>query len=169
MAIVVAASSLAGVGTTAADAPTERLRSAFGLGRSGRIDGRGWLALLIATAVIGVLMLVLTGSPVGRTLPGQVYFAIAVASAAGVFVAVRATGVRESICYWPAPILAGLIGMLVAAISPGFLIPAEYNQLNSIPAWGLARALPLQMAGAGVAVSMWTLRATSGGSPPPRD
>ena len=169
LAMVVAASSLAGVGDAAEATVAARLRGVFGLERAELAKGRGWLALLITIAVIGVLMMVLTGSPVGRTQPGQVYFAVAVACAAGVFIATRLSGVHEPIWYWPAPILAGLIGMLVAVINPGFLVPVEYNQLNSIPAWGLARALPMQMVGVGVAVSMWTLRATSGGSPHPRD
>jgi hypothetical protein len=140
------------------------LRRTFGLDASRHERSRGILALAVTTIVTAFLTHLLSGPTVGKTFAGQVSFAVAVASALGVVIAARLVDVRRPIWFWPAPILAGLIGMLVAAFKPDLMIPAEYNQLNSIPAWGLARPLPIQMVGLGVAVTLWTLRATSGGA-----
>ncbi len=139
----------------------QEFRRTVGLHLTGRSRINGVLALLLSTLVIGVLMLILTGQATsGQTLRGQVYFAVAVASACGTFVGCRVLRVTEPIWYWPAPILAGLIGVLVATIRPGLLLPAAYAHLNSIPAWGLARALPIEMVGVGVAACLWALRAS---------
>ena len=127
---------------------------------------QGPVALLTTTVVICVLMLSLTGSVVGHTLRGQVYFAVTVASAAGVFAATRVVSVRSPIWYWPAPILAGLLGMLIAAFKPDLMLPAGYDELNSIPAWGLARPLPVEMVGVGVVVALWTVRGIAAGARP---
>ena len=78
----------------------------------------------------------------------------------GTFAACRVLRVTEPIWYCRAPILAGLIGVLVATIRPALLLPAAYAHLNSIPAWGLARPLPIEMVGVGVAVCLWALRAS---------
>jgi hypothetical protein len=128
------------------------------LGRTARKNGL--LALLLGVLITGVLMLILTGpAAAGQTLRGQVYFAVAVSSACGAFVAYRVVRVTDPIWYWPAPILAGLLGVLLAAARPALMLPAAYTHLNSIPAWGLARALPIEMVGVGVAASLWALRA----------
>jgi hypothetical protein len=119
----------------------------------------GLLALVITGTICGLLMVFLTGPATsGNTLRGQVYFAVAASSAAGVIVARRLTGVVEPIFYWPAPILAGLVGVIVATMRPDLLLPPPYNQLNSIPAWGLARALPAEMAGVGISACWWALQ-----------
>lgn len=152
-------------GSNAASLRT-RVRRAFALDADRKQRVEGLLALLITTAVIGVLMLVLTGPLEAETLRGQVYFAVTVSCALAVFIATRLVRVRHPIWYWPAPIVAGLLGMLVAALNPDILIPAEYRQLNSIAAWGLSRPLPIEMVGVGVAITIWTVRATTGGSQP---
>jgi len=164
VALALGTLSAARVGQEHPTPAATELRRAFGFDLDPRERRDGLLALATTTIVIGILMLALTGPAAGRTLVGQVYFAITVASALGVFAATRLVGVRHPIWFWPAPILAGLIGLVVAALKPGLTIPAEYNQLNSIPAWGLARGLPTQIVGVGITITLWTLRATSGGS-----
>jgi hypothetical protein len=120
--------------------------------------GQGAAALGLATAVAGVLMFVLPGPPGSATLRGQVYFAVAVAFIAGVYAAQRLLGVRDPAWYWPAPLLLGAVGLVVAGVAPGLALPAEYRTFNSIPAWGLARGLPVEMVGVGVLAAMWMIR-----------
>lgn len=166
-AVVMAGAAIAGsfavpvAGGRDAAPGAERIRGVLGLEGEARKPIRGPFALLTTTIVIAVLMLVLTGPAVGHTLRGQVYFAVTVACALGVFVATRLVRTRHPIWYWPAPILAGLVGALVAALKPDLFLPSEYDQLNSIPAWGLVRPLPVEMVGVGVAITLWTLRATA--------
>lgn len=170
MAVAVAASFVAGPPPASAttDSVGQRIRRAFVLDAAAAEKLRGLLALAVTTAVFVVLMLLLTGPAAGKTLAGQVYFAVAIASAVGVFVATRVSPARDSIWYWPAPLLAGLLGTLLAAINPALSIPAEYNQLNSIPAWALVRPLPLQMVSVGVVATLWTLRTIRASSSPAR-
>ncbi len=142
------------------EALEKHLRRVLALDVDARRRANGVMALLLGTLVTGVLMLILTGpATAGETLRGQVYFAVAVSSACGTFLAHRVVSVDEPIWYWPAPILAGLLGVLVAAVRPALLLNG-YNHLNSIPAWGLARPLPIEMVGVGVAASLWALRAS---------
>ena len=138
-----------------------RIQQALGLDTNSRQWREGLIALLVTTAVIGLLMLILTGPAEAQTMRGQVYFAVAVSCFAGVLLATHLVSARQPIWYWPAPILAGLIGMFVAGLNPDIRIPAAYNQLNSIPAWGLARPLPIEMVGLGIAITIWTLRANT--------
>lgn len=122
---------------------------------------RGIAALLLGTIVNLLLVLLLTG-PVGETLVGQVYFAVIVSAALGVTAARRLAPSGATLWFWAAPWLAGLLGMLGAALVPDIMIPEEYNHLNSIPAWGLARPLPLQMSAAGAVVALWMMRGAEG-------
>ena len=138
------------------------VRQSLGLHTPAAQRRDGVIALGVMTIVIGVLMLILTGPATAKTLHGQVYFAAALSSIVGVFIAGRVVRIREPIWFWPAPILAGLLGMLVAALRPDLFVPVAYRELNSIPAWGLARALPLEMVGVGVAVTLWSLRTYHG-------
>ena len=136
----------------------ERIAGALGLG-SGRAERlTGLFALGTSTAVIVILMLFLTGPAEGHTYRGQVYFAVAVASVAGTYAARKITKARDAIWYWPAPLLAGLLGTLAAISKPDLLIPAAYRQLNSIPASGLVRVLPIEMMGVGLVATLWMLR-----------
>lgn len=141
--------------------PRARLRAALGVDPAER--GAGVMALLATTLFAGLLMLLLTGPVIGATLRGQVYFAVAASMALAVFAAHRLFGARHSIWYWPAPLLVGLLGAVIAALKPGLLLPLEYNQLNSIPAWGLVRPLPMEMVGVGITACLWTVRAVTAG------
>lgn len=119
---------------------------------------RGVPALLLATAVAGLVMFVLTGSPTGVTLRLQVYFAVGVGCLAGVYAAERVVGVRDLAWYWLLPILLGIVGVVVAGLGPALRLPPEYRGLNNIPAWGLARGLPVEVVGAGLLATLWLLR-----------
>jgi hypothetical protein len=169
LAVAAGISFVAGpaVGGTS-DSPGQRVRRAFALNASATKRGQGLLSLVVTAVVFVVLMLLLTGPPAGETLAGQVYFAVAIASAVGVFAGTRVSPARDSIWFWPAPLLAGLLGVILAAMKPALGIPAEYNQLNSIPAWALVRPLPLQMVSVGVVASLWALRTIKAGSTPAR-
>lgn len=121
----------------------------------------GALATLTVVAVGGLGIVVLTGSPIGRTYRGQVYFAVILAMVAGVFAATHLTRVRHPVWYWPAPLILGFIGALVAALEPTILLPENYDALDTIPAWGLVRPLPIELAGVGIAATLGMLSRSS--------
>jgi hypothetical protein len=142
-----------------------RVRRSLGLPTTAAQRREGWLALLLVLALFSILMLALTGPAVGRTLRGQVYFAVAAAGVLAVFVTTRLLPARQPLWFWPVPLVAGLLGTLVALLRPGLFLPAAYNHLNMIPAWGLTRPLPLEMVGVGVAACLLTLSAAPSKSP----
>lgn len=136
------------VGTSTAT--TDRLSRGLGLG-NGRTEGRaGAAALLITLVIAGIGLLILTGPVVGQTYRGQVYFAVGVGFLVGAFAATRLTKVQNPIWYWPAPLILGVIGLVVAGIWPAVLLPDEYKQSDTIPAWGPARPLPIELVGVGL-------------------
>lgn len=139
------------------DAADTARRQASGLTAPQAQRRAGLLALLVTTTVAGVAVFVLAGPALGETYRGQVYFAVVLGSFAGVFVAHRLTKVADPLWYWPAPILLGIIGLVVAALKPGLMLPPDCH-LNSIPAWGLSRALPIEMVGVGLVGTLWSLR-----------
>jgi hypothetical protein len=119
----------------------------------------GIIALIVTTAAAAILMLILTGPRVGHTYRGQVYFAVAVAFVLGTLAARRVTGTRSFVWYLPAPLIVGVIGIWVAAVRPA-LGPA-YTYINVVPAWGLARPLPIEMVSVGLVAIILTLRAAN--------
>lgn len=121
----------------------------------------GISALLLSTAVALVLLCILFGPPINNTRHGQVIFATAVAFAVSTTVARKVTEVQSPIFYWPAPLLVGLIGCLVAAVNPALLIPTTHQQLDSLPAWGVTRPLPVQMISIGMIAVLVTLRTST--------
>lgn len=111
---------------------------------------RGWLVLLI-TAAAGALAMHLLCGPAGAwTLRGQVYFAVGVGLFTGVFVARQCYAVHDPRWFIGAPLLLGILGLLVAALRPALNLPPELAHLDTIPAWALARPLPLEMVGVGL-------------------
>jgi hypothetical protein len=134
-------------------------RAALGLDASAQEVRSGLLGLLIGTAVAGVLLFILAGPPVEHTYRGQVFFSTAVACAAAVFVVRYVTHLHRPVWFWPVPILVGALGLLLAAWDPVLADP--YQNINVIPAWrGLARPLPIEMVGVGIAATVFALRAT---------
>lgn len=128
-----------------------------GRGQSGTNVGSGIVALIVAAAAAAALLFVLTGPRLGHTYRGQVYFAVAVAFAVGVLIARRVTAVRAYIWYLPAPIIVGIVGVLLATAKPA--LGAGYENINVIPAWGLVRPLPIQMVSVGLLAVTLTSRA----------
>jgi hypothetical protein len=133
-------------GEEGASRPGEAPRAAAGAG-----------ALLIAAGVAVAAMVYLMGPNLADTRRGQVYFAVGVGFALGVYVARKVVKVETRLWYWPAPLVAGVVSAVVAAISPTLLIPEGYREINTIPAWGPVRALPIEMVGVGLLISMWML------------
>ncbi|MBN2448425.1 MAG: hypothetical protein JXO22_16985 [Phycisphaerae bacterium] len=121
----------------------------------------GCAALAITVIVAGVCMWVLMGPAVGDTHRGQVYFATLVGFFAGAMAAQHVVGVRHPVWYWLAPFVAGLIGVIVAGLQPGLMIPDTYAQVNSIPAWWLVRPLPIEMVSVGLLAVVWSHAADS--------
>lgn len=143
------------------------LRRAFALGASPD-ERRRRLAALVATVVVaGVATLILMGPPLAATYRGQVYFAVGIGLFAGVFVARRVMKASELTWFWLAPFLLGIVGLLVAGLRPYLMLPPEYQHINVIPAWGLARALPVEMVGVGLVGAFWMLRGPPEAAPGP--
>jgi hypothetical protein len=116
----------------------------------------GFLALLITVGLASVLISVLMGPTLGKTRQGQVFFAVAVGFWLAVFAARQITKVQRAGWFWPAPVIVGLIGTIVAALRPGF--PPPYDQNNINPAWNLVRPLPVEMVSVGLLGILWHFR-----------
>lgn len=132
------------------------LAAAMGLTRSQVERNKGYLALLCCVAVATILLVLLSGPRTEHVRGGQVYFSVALAMVGGIYAAHQLTGVGDFCFYWPAPFLVGVVGVAFAAIWPA--LPAPYAHLNNIPAWGPARALPIEMIGMGLFAVHWTVR-----------
>lgn len=124
-------------------------------GRGETLAG-GAAALAIAVGACVVLVILLTGPAASITRRGQVYFALAVGAFVGTLAGRTATGVRSLAWYWPVCILAPLLGVALAAANPQLAAP--YQNLNSIPSSGLARALPLEFVAVAFVGTLWSLR-----------
>ena len=143
--------------------PVVRSSTSHELSAPSRRDGL--MGLLLTTLIAGASALVLTGAPLAHTRRGQVYFALLVGFLAAVFVTSRV--VRSSTSHlpgtptpawcWPAPFLLGVIGLVVAGVSPGLMLRPGYERLDTIPAWALARPLPVEMIGVGLVGVLWLL------------
>jgi hypothetical protein len=137
---------------------TALVRRALGLDapRDERLRALG--AVLIATIVAGLAVLLMMGPPVATTYRGQVYFAVGVGAFAGVFAAGYVVKAYHGLWAWWVPFVLGIVGLLAAALRPALALPPEYQHLNVIPAWALARALPVEMVGIGLVGALWMLR-----------
>ncbi len=124
-------------------------------GRGETLAG-GAAALAITVGVCVVLVILLAGPAAAITRRGQVYFALAVGAFVGTLAGRTATGVRSLAWYWPACIVAPLLGIALAAANPELAAP--YQNLNSIPSSGLARALPLEFVAVAFVGTLWSLR-----------
>jgi hypothetical protein len=161
--------AVAGAAVTAAALDGSRERVAWGvlLRRTLTLDvpaeqRRSGLAALLATVVVaGLAALILMGPEVAATYRGQVYFAMGVSLFAGVFAAQRLAKTDGLLWAWLAPFLVGIVGLLLAALRPRLMLPPDYQHLNTIPAWNLARALPVEMVGIGLVGALWMLRGTT--------
>jgi len=124
------------------------------------VGGDPRVAALLALAIVVILASVfiskLMGPSLGETYTKQVYFAVAVGFWGAVFIARYLTGVDRPGWLWLAPLLVGLIGVLLAAWRPE--LPAPYRADNSKPAWNLARPLPIEMVSAGLLGILWHFR-----------
>lgn len=110
----------------------------------------------LGVIVILIALILLSGPRIGQALRGQTYFAVAVGSILATLATYQLSRSLNPIWYWPAPLLAGLIGIVVAVFRPA--LPPPYDQLNIIPAWAPVRPLPLEWLAVGVPSSLWMLR-----------
>lgn len=158
---VILLGALAEIGGDAFDPAKRRaaVSKAFGLETTRRNRRDGLLALLTTSAVAAVLITLLMGPRAAHTAQGQVIFAVVGGFAIAVTIARRITGVRESIWYWPAPLVVGVGGLLLAIVKPA--LPGGYDGLDMIPSWALARPLPIQMIATGLAAIILTLRSAA--------
>ncbi|TWT42029.1 hypothetical protein RAS1_31560 [Phycisphaerae bacterium RAS1] len=120
-------------------------------------------AVLLAVVLALGLLLILTGPIAARTLRGQVYFATFVAVGLGALAVRKTMHLHDAAGFWLTPILVGVIGVAAAAIKPDLMIPAGYNHLNMLPAWGPVRPLPIELVSVGWVALGW---ATSGPAEP---
>lgn len=132
------------------------LRQSFAFDAPAAQRKEGLTALLITVLVSGVAIWLLMGPTLNWVYRGQVYFAVGLGFFAGVFAARKMTSVRDPIWFWPAPLLLGIIGLSVAAARPAFSLPPTHL-LDNIPAWALARPLPVEMVGVGLVGALWML------------
>lgn len=116
----------------------------------------GPLTALLVSFVAALAILVLMGPRVAHTYKGQVYFAVFVGFAVGTYAARSVLGRAAPLWYALAPVILGVVGMLIAVMNPR--LPGEFSQLNVIPPNGLARPLPLEIISVGVFAVSWMMR-----------
>ena len=121
--------------------------------------GKGVAALLVTCAVAAIGMMLLTGPRLGETYRQQVLFAVAISFYAGVMIARMTTHAEHLLWYWVAPFVVGVGGLLWAAWKPG--LGGAYANIDIIPAWGVVRALPIEMVGMGLIGVVWALRSSA--------
>ena len=124
--------------------------------RSSKEMSTGLTALVTTVVVAVVLLSILSGPRVGHTYHGQVYFSVAVSFIVGVIVAKRVAETVDMVWFIPAPLIVGVIGIFLAMAKPG--LGESYANINVIPAWGLARPLPIEMVSVGLVAILLTLR-----------
>jgi len=146
-------------GVPASETPGDTLARAFALRVPAAERRQGLSALLTTVVVAAIAVYILAGPGLGATYRGQVYFAVGVGLFAGVFVAQRLVKTRDPLWFWPAPLVLGVVGLIVAGVQPG--LGLQGYALNNLPAWGLSRVLPLEMVGAGLVGALWMLHAPS--------
>jgi hypothetical protein len=117
----------------------------------------GIRATLLTAVVASAAVFLLSGRFLDETYRLQVYFAVWVGIMVGVHAARYVLHVHDPLWYVPVPFVVGVFGLVIAALRPGLLLPAGFHT-DIIPAWGLARALPVEMAGIGLVGSLWILR-----------
>jgi hypothetical protein len=142
-------------------------RTAFALHATAEDRRRGLTALVACALVAGVATLILMGPVAGATHRGQVYFAVGIGLFAGVFVGRRVAKSDDPLWFWPAPFVLGVFGVIAAALNPHLMLPPAYQHINVIPAWGLARGLPVEVVGIGLVGGLWSLRGAVAGAAPP--
>lgn len=118
---------------------------------------QGVAALAITTVIGGIVMFFAPGAAAGWTFRGQAQFAALAGLAAGTYVTGLVVKRPPLVWLWLAPILLGVIGLLGAAADPALGLPAVDKELDIIPAWGLVRALPVELVGVGLVAILWIL------------
>jgi hypothetical protein len=156
-----AVGELAALGRAVGDPAARKaaLRRGLGMDASATELRHGLLAMLVTAAVAGVLLLFLVGPRISWTHWKQVYFAIIVSFLVGAIVARKVTAADRPLWYCLAPFLVGIAGVIWAGFDP--VLPPPYDHLNAIPASGLVRALPIQMAAVATVTILWVLRPTA--------
>jgi hypothetical protein len=104
--------------------------------------GQKCMTLGVQVVVTGVLMLIL----VQTDAKPQALAGLSIAAFAGVLAAYMFTPLSEGIWFWTGPVLLGLIGYLLALFSGGATTTGDLHGWSA----GLARATPLDYAGAGI-------------------
>ena len=112
--------------------------------------------LVIAGVAATAIMFVLMGPAESETHRLQVYFAVFVAFAIAPLAARHVLGDAHPLWLWLTPFVVGLVGVLVASAAPALMLPTRYAHLNSIPAWWLARPLPVEMICIGLLAIIWS-------------
>ena len=125
----------------------------------------GFLLLLIILGVASFLVPLLMGPAASQTRPLQVYFSVGVGLSLSLYLARRMISEAHVAAVWSAPLVLGIIGVIVAGLAPTLRVPAEFRAINSIPAWGLVRALPIEMTAMGIAAILWMVHPVSAAVP----
>ncbi len=126
----------------------------------GPVSLKDGLTALVTTTLVGALAIhLLTGPADYWTYRGQVYFAVGVGFLLASYAGRWTAKVYDPLWYLPAPFVVGLLGVVVAGMRPEFSLSSAYGQINSLPAWALVRALPIEMVGMGLVGVLLKLRA----------
>lgn len=137
----------------------DRLRGLFAIDAAPAERRDGVIGLIVGTAAAVCVVFILAGPPIGSTYRGQVLFGVAIGCIAATIAIRSVTHVTRRTWFLPIPFFVGVIGLLAAAWRP--VLPAPFAEINTFPPWsGLARPLPIEMVGVGLAAIGVALRST---------
>jgi hypothetical protein len=100
----------------------------------------------------------LHGPALSDTKHLQTIFAVSVSFLVGAWLARKVSTHLSWSLMALAPILIGVIGLILAISRPGLSLPAGYQHLDMKPAWGLVRPLPIEMVAYGLVAVFWPRR-----------
>lgn len=122
-------------------------------------EARYGVPALAVTAVVAALLLwPCLGPAVGHTYRGQVYFALIASFWLGRAAArqVLKPAQVQPVWLWVTPLLLGLIGVVMAGLRPALMLGEDYQNIDVLPAWWLARPLPVEMLSVGLLGLLWS-------------
>lgn len=130
--------------------PIRSLAATLHLKRLQRELATGLFSVAASVLVILLTMRFAMGPAVQTTRKGQVIFAVFVSCYAASWLIRKQIKPEQAAWLWVGPILAGLIGAVVAATAPTLAIPDAYQHLDLIPAWWAVRPWPVELVGWGL-------------------
>lgn len=112
-------------------------------------SSQGLLTLGVTSLAALFIMWPLMGAAVAASKRLQVFFAVITAFALASMITKNLLEEQHTLWYWLAPFVVGVLGVVVATLSPAMSLPATYQHIDTLPAWWAVRPLPFEMLAGG--------------------